>query len=131
MDRALSGNAPTILVPVHPTEFAPIERRLFAKAEGAAIVPFKPSREVPGAVLLLYDRPDPGLSRSDLEFLSTLAQQIGIALENARLYQLAIEDPATGLYVHQHFLARLREETDRAPVSSRPLSVVLVSLAAL
>ncbi len=100
----------------------------FGSPAAAATIPFEPTRDARGAVLLLYDRPEPGLSESDLEFLSTMAQQVAIALENARLYHLAIEDVATGLYIPSYFLARLREETDRAVTTGRPITVVLVSL---
>ncbi len=100
----------------------------FGSPQSAATIPFEIGRDAPGAVILLYDREDPGLLSSDLEFLSTMAQQVAIALENARLYQLAIEDVATGLYVHSYFLARLREEADRAVTTGRHLTVVLVTL---
>ncbi len=100
----------------------------FGSPRSAATIPFETGRDVRGSVILLYDRADPGLLSSDLEFLSTMAQQVAIALENARLYQLAIEDVTTGLYVHSYFLARLREETDRAVTTGRHLTVLLVAL---
>jgi diguanylate cyclase (GGDEF)-like protein len=126
--RALTAGAPEVWTDLTEADVAPRERELFGAPGSAAAIPFHPHREITGAFLLTFRRPDPGLSQGELQFLSTLAQQVGIALENARLYQLAIEDSATGLYVHSYFLARLREETDRALGSDRPLSVVLVSL---
>ncbi|MHC4470292.1 MAG: sigma 54-interacting transcriptional regulator [Planctomycetota bacterium] len=128
VSRALALASPEVWSDLSGDSLASGERDILGTPRSAAAVPFRPSRETPGAVILLYDRADPGLSAGDLQFLSTLAQQVGIALENARLYQLAIEDPATGLYIHSYFLARLREETDRALDGDRPLSVVLVSL---
>ncbi len=104
------------------------EQAALAAPTAAAVVPFAAGREVRGAVLVLYDRSDARPPEGVLEFLSTMAQQVAIALENARLYKLAIEDPASGLYVHSYFLARLREETDRAIAAGRPLALLLVSL---
>ncbi|MGQ0613544.1 MAG: sigma 54-interacting transcriptional regulator [Planctomycetaceae bacterium] len=64
----------------------------------------------------------------DLKFLDSLGRQIGIALENARLYQVAVTDELTGLYTHEFFVRRLREEVDRAAAGSRPLSLVRVGI---
>ena len=49
----------------------------------------------------------------DVRFLSVVAQQAAIALENARLYELATVDSLTGLYVRRYFDDRLRDEVAR------------------
>ncbi len=62
------------------------------------------------------------------QFLEGLAGQAAVALENARLFRLAIEDPLTGAYVATYFRERLAQEVDRARRSGRPLSLVRLSL---
>ena len=62
------------------------------------------------------------------QFLENLAGQAAVALENARLFRLAIEDPLTGAYVATYFRERLAQEVDRARRSGRPLSLVRLSL---
>ena len=62
------------------------------------------------------------------QFLENLAGQVAVALENARLFRLAIEDPLTGAYVATYFRERLAQEVDRARRSGRPLSLVRLSL---
>jgi len=121
--RALEARTPQVLPSKGPVTEE--ERELIGRPAAIVTVPFEPGK---GAVLLLYKSDDLVLTSGDLEFFSTLAQQVGIALENARLYHLAIEDSATGIYIHSYFAARLREETDRALSAGRPLSVILVSL---
>ncbi|MCU0726593.1 MAG: sigma 54-interacting transcriptional regulator [Planctomycetes bacterium] len=129
---ALGAEAPAAITALDREYAGRDDRRAEREALGApaAIVsiPFSAGRDVRGAVLLLYDRPDPRPAEDELQFLSTMAQQVAIALENARLYKLAIEDPASGLFVHSYFLTRLREETDRAVAVGRPLSLLLIAL---
>ncbi len=70
--------------------------------------------------------------RADLEealpVLNHLAGQIAVALENARLYRLAVADPLTGLYVESYFQNRLSEEVDRAQHRGGKLSLLHVEL---
>ena len=62
----------------------------------------------------------------DLPHLQAVGRQIGIALENARLYHVAVTDELTGLYSEAFFLRRLKEEVDRAAATGRPLSLLRV-----
>ena len=57
-----------------------------------------------------------------------LARHLGIALENARLYEQAIRDDLTDLYLKRHFLDRLGEEVDRARRYGKPLAVLMADL---
>lgn len=58
--------------------------------------------------------PDGSMADEDpMRFLRVIAQQAGIALENARLYELATVDSLTGLYVRRYFNDRLRDEVAR------------------
>ena len=50
----------------------------------------------------------------DLELFTALANQAAIAIDNARLYLMAITDELTGLYIRRFFYQRLSEEVKRA-----------------
>jgi DNA-binding NtrC family response regulator/HAMP domain-containing protein len=67
----------------------------------------------------------------DRAFLDASGRQIGIALENARLYTAAVTDELTGLYTMPFFVRRLKEEVDRAAATGRPLSLLRVVIADL
>ncbi len=54
------------------------------------------------------------LDERDLELFTGLAHQAAIAIENARLYTLAITDELTQLYIRRFFYQRLNEELRRA-----------------
>jgi len=62
----------------------------------------------------------------DRAFLGATGRQIGIALENARLYHDAVTDEMTGLYTRAFFVRRLKEEVDRAAATDRPLSLLRI-----
>lgn len=64
----------------------------------------------------------------DREFLSTLAPLASNALSNAHLYDLAIHDTTTGLYMGHYLRQRLREEVKRARRYGFPVSLIMVDL---
>ncbi len=63
--------------------------------------------------------------RAHLDFMATSAAG---ALDNARLYRLALTDPLTGLHNRQHLSERLREEVDRSHRYGQSLSVLMIDL---
>jgi len=69
---------------------------------------------------------------ADVIALKALAGQIGVALENARLYEetrrLSVTDDLTGLANRHAFNARLAEETHRARRYERPLSLIMADI---
>ncbi|HEU4394819.1 MAG TPA: sigma 54-interacting transcriptional regulator, partial [Planctomycetota bacterium] len=104
----------------------PEERALLAGAPSATVLPFAAGRgRTEGAVVLL------GGDGASLDFLAGLAHQAGLALENARLYRLAVEDPSSGLYAASYFKRRLQEEIDRSTGAGRPTSILLLGLEGL
>ena len=67
-------------------------------------------------------------SEAHRSLLSFLASSTALALDNARLYRLALTDPLTGLHNRQHLTERLREEVDRSHRYGQPLSVLMIDL---
>lgn len=68
------------------------------------------------------------LDEKDLEFFKALSNQAAIAIENARLYELAIKDELTKLYVRRYFDQRLKEEMRRAKRYRGSLTVMLLDI---
>jgi diguanylate cyclase (GGDEF)-like protein len=70
--------------------------------------------------------------KSDVVTLETLASQVAIALENARLYgevqEQARHDSLTQAYNHGFFLRRLTEEIDRAQQTRHPLTLIMLDI---
>jgi diguanylate cyclase (GGDEF)-like protein/PAS domain S-box-containing protein len=69
---------------------------------------------------------------SDGDLALAFADEVAIAIENARLFQqvqlLAITDPLTGLYNRRYFFEAARREFERARRYFTPLSIVLIDL---
>jgi diguanylate cyclase (GGDEF)-like protein len=64
----------------------------------------------------------------DVELLKSIASHASIALENARLYNLATVDGLTQLYFRSHFEQRMREELNRAKRYGTPLSLMMMDI---
>ncbi|HLU38172.1 MAG TPA: sigma 54-interacting transcriptional regulator, partial [Planctomycetota bacterium] len=109
-----------------PGDVATLRAHLAAQAGSAIGFPLAVAGRVRGCVLLLFaaERPRP----INFELLSTLATQAALALENARLYMAAVEDPYTGAYVPDFFRRRLAHEVAAAQAQEAALSMLGIAL---
>ncbi|MFN7972343.1 MAG: diguanylate cyclase [Acidobacteriota bacterium] len=90
------------------------------------VQPLMKGEEQKGVVVL--GCPMPPASDALPEVLALLAGQAAIAIENARLYQLAITDGLTGLFIHRHFLQRLEAEMARVARFGGSMALVMIDL---
>nr|MBA3817634.1 sensor domain-containing diguanylate cyclase [Deltaproteobacteria bacterium] len=60
--------------------------------------------------------------------LESLGLQIAAALQNAHLYELAMVDGLTGLFMRRYFDARIDEEIERSRRYKTPFSVVMMDV---
>ncbi len=67
-------------------------------------------------------------TKEDLEFLSILASQTGIALTNAELYEKATVDSMTRLYVRQYYNGKIEEAVLRSEKTGAPLTLLMCDL---
>jgi diguanylate cyclase (GGDEF)-like protein len=92
---------------------------LIAKGEAIGLVEIT-SREAPTV--------DPGR----VTLARTMAHEAAMALENARVYEAALDladrDPLTGFFNHRYLHERLSEEVVRAIRTRQPLSVLMLDL---
>jgi len=99
--------------------------------QSALSLPLKYRSETLG-VLTVESLREQSFSQQDVLTLRTLADQLAIALNNARAYQLAqeqaITDGLTGLKTHRYFMEALDAEWRRSPRSGRPFSVIMMDL---
>ena len=64
-------------------------------------------------VMVLAGRDEP-LSANELALAQTMAAQAAMTIEKSRLYELAVHDGLTGLFVHRYFQLALENEIRRA-----------------
>jgi diguanylate cyclase (GGDEF)-like protein len=96
------------------------------------------SRSWLGVPLVVYDETIGVLSVQSPEcaafgpdekrLVESIGQQAAVAIENARLYELATIDGLTQLYVRRYFDQRLEEEWRRSARFHSPFAVVLLDL---
>jgi diguanylate cyclase (GGDEF)-like protein len=67
-------------------------------------------------------------TESERKLARGISNHLMVALENARLYELAIRDGLTGLTVRRYFLARLQEELDRAHRYRQPFCLLMIDI---
>jgi diguanylate cyclase (GGDEF)-like protein len=83
-------------------------------------------------VLSLESLREHSFSQQDVLTLQSLADQVAIALHNARAYQLALDqaitDRLTGLKTHRYFREALDSEWQRSARTARPFSVIMMDL---
>ena len=93
--------------------------------------PFKGKDRVLG-LLNAYRLEGGVFTEADLELLAAVSSQVGMALENARLFQevktLAITDGMTSLYNHRYFRERFKVELERANRYKRPISLIMIDI---
>jgi diguanylate cyclase (GGDEF)-like protein len=70
--------------------------------------------------------------KENIDFLSIIANQSALAIQNARQYetirQMAITDKLTGLYNRRYFLELLKNEIERSKRSKKPLSIAILDI---
>ena len=83
----------------------------------------------PLGILRLEDRRDgTSFTENDAALFQLLGSQIAIAINNARLYALAVTDGLTKLYVRRYFDLRMGEEFDQAKRYRRCFSLMLFDI---
>ncbi len=90
------------------------EYQFFSQAKLVMVAPLLVKKNVIGLMIM-----GPKLSREEFtqgekDFVNTLGSLAAIALENARLYEQAITDGMTKLYLKRYFQLRLDDEIRRA-----------------
>lgn len=91
-------------------------------------VPILHGGEFLGMMHLCQKSNDKDFSERDLRLTTVFAVQLGAAVKNAKLYEQAITDGMTKLYLHRYFKQKLYEELKRAERYNRPLSVVMIDI---
>lgn len=98
---------------------------------GHIILPLKSAQKVVG-VLYLYLPADTEIEELKIDLLESISTQIGMAIDNARLYaetkEMALHDPLTGLANRRYMDLELRKAVIKADRYNRSLCVAMLDI---
>ncbi|MFN3966950.1 MAG: diguanylate cyclase [Endomicrobiia bacterium] len=92
------------------------------------IIDKKEEKEVLGIVLLANHKDGSDFDNHDAVLLGSISAQIAISLYNATLYELAVTDGLTKLYLHRYFQQRLDQELSRSKRYKSSLSLLMIDI---
>jgi diguanylate cyclase (GGDEF)-like protein len=94
-------------------------------AENILCVPLKVYDEAIGVINITNKRQLQHYTEEDIELVLALANQAATAINNARLYEMAITDGLTKVLIRRHFLKRLEDEIRRSKRYNHKLSLIM------
>ncbi|MBI1921773.1 MAG: diguanylate cyclase [Geobacter sp.] len=98
---------------------------------GHVVVPLKAVQEVVG-LLSLYTQPGIEVNEGMLRLLSAIGTQVGIAINNARLYEQtkssSLHDPLTGLANRRFLQMQMEKSFDAAKRYGEKLSIIMLDI---
>jgi diguanylate cyclase (GGDEF)-like protein len=104
------------------------DQKLSSKTETLIASPLIVNGNVIGVMEAINKKNALSFNEFDLQIFETLANHASSAIYNARLYEMAITDGMTKLFIHKYFQGRLAEEFKRAERYKRDLSLIMIDL---
>ncbi|MGE5259006.1 MAG: diguanylate cyclase [Hyphomicrobiales bacterium] len=97
-------------------------------ARSIACIPMVVYSEPIGVINVTNKRQSEGFTEEDVNMLKAVADQAAVAVNKAQLWDMAVTDSLTGLYVRRYFMMKLQEEIHRAERYKKVLSVIMADL---
>ena len=97
-------------------------------ARSIACIPMAVYNEPIGVINVTNKRQAEGFTQEDVNMLKAVADQAAVAVNKAQLWDMAVTDSLTGLYVRRYFMMKLQEEIHRAERYNKVLSVIMADL---
>jgi len=97
-------------------------------AQSIACIPMSVYGEVIGVINMTNKQGRPHFSKEDLEMLKAVADQSAVSINKAQLWEMAVTDSLTGLYIRRFFMSKLHEEIRRAERYGKTFSIVMADL---
>jgi len=99
-----------------------------SRVDNILCVPLKVYDECIGVINITNKKNNELFTKDDLGIVTALANQAAVAINNARLYELAVTDSLTKVLIRRHFMQRLDDELRRSKRYHHTLSLVMVDL---
>ena len=105
-----------------------IVKEFMPNTKSLLCVPLIAKGEVIGVINITNKKHNKLFNQKDLEFITSLANQAAIAIDNAKLYELATKDGMTKLYIYRHFYTLLENEIRRCSRYKRNASLIMMDI---
>jgi two-component system, cell cycle response regulator len=92
------------------------------------LVPLQSKGEINGIIILGNRISNEPFAEGEIEYILNISSLAGIAINNARLYEMATTDMMTKLKIHHYFQTILVEEINRSIKYDRPLSLIMADI---
>jgi len=99
-----------------------------SRVESILCVPLKIYNDVIGVINITNKKNGKKFNEEDIKIISALADQAAAAINSARLYEMAVTDSLTKLYIRRHFYNKLDDELRRSRRYGHKLSLLMVDI---
>jgi diguanylate cyclase (GGDEF)-like protein len=124
--RVFESGEPLILDELSPA--FPYEKLSFMPSPRVLAVPLKIYGECLGVIAIANTQEGRKYSSEDVKVLSALASQAASAIDNSKLYNMAVTDSLSKLYTRRFLMQRLNEEIQRARRYGHDLSLLMMDI---
>jgi diguanylate cyclase (GGDEF)-like protein len=93
-----------------------------------ACIPMKVYSDPIGVINVTNKKDNASFNDEDVELLKAVADQSAVAINKAQLWEMAVTDSLTGLYVRRYFMMKFQEELLRAQRYEKNLTVIMADL---
>jgi diguanylate cyclase (GGDEF)-like protein len=93
-----------------------------------ACIPMVVYNDVIGVINVTNKKNGKEFTNQDVKMLKAIADQAAVAVNKAQLWDMAVTDSLTGLYVRRYFMVKLQEEIHRAERNNKVISVIMADL---
>lgn len=104
------------------------DEKLKNVTETLIAAPLKVENQVIGVMEAMNKFNNKPFSEFDLHIFQTLCHQAALSIYNSRLYEMAIKDGMTGLFIKRYYFSRLEEEFSRSRRYKRDLALIMFDL---
>ena len=104
------------------------EKKRLKTLQAKLAIPIIKDTHLRGIMLLGSKAQNINYEKDEIDILETFTNQASVALETARLYQMATVDSLTKVYIRRHFGQRLNDEFKMAKRYNTKLSLIMVDV---
>jgi len=97
-------------------------------ANSIACIPMIVYKDVIGVINVTNKLDNTDFTNDDVNLLRMVADQAAVAINKAQLWEMAVSDSLTGLYIRRYFMVRFTDEHKRAKRYGKTFSVVMCDI---